>query len=376
MNALVSSPRTRWSLRLALVGGLALAMAALATCLRWSDDVLWQRSAPPFGLPLTLVRSSLLAIGAGAAILATAAFVQLVARRGLRLAAVGGLAAALSVLSLEFAFQFVGRSHNTGYTLASRLWFERHWHPINSLGYRDAEPREVPGKRSIVVVGDSFTAGHGLCVGERFPDRLAALRDDLHVLNLGKNGADTGAEYHALLEYPVCPDAIVLQYYVNDVDGAAQRAGLVMPGCTPYEDIPAFAMRVLVRASYLGNYLYWSWPHTDGQAYVQFLEQAMQHAETLRNHHADLRQFVARAKETHVPLVVVVFPLLHDIAWSRGLTRDVVDLFRKAGAHVIDVADLVADLPIGERMVNRNDAHASARVHERVAAALAAALPR
>ena len=72
----------------------------------------------------------------------------------------------------------------------------------------------------------------------------------------------------------------------------------------------------------------------------------------------------------------VVFPLLHDIEWSRTLTRGVVERFAAAGAKVIDVADLVADIPVGERTVNHHDAHASALVNQRVAAALATAIPR
>src|SRR5262249_33200607 len=51
--------------------------------------------------------------------------------------------ATLALLAVELAFSCVARSHAVGYTLASRLWFARHWNPPgNRLGFRDAEHAE------------------------------------------------------------------------------------------------------------------------------------------------------------------------------------------------------------------------------------------
>ena len=57
---------------------------------------------------------------------------------------------------------FFAQSDGFNLTLSSRNWFARYWQPINSLGYRDVEPRAPrPGEKFVLVVGDSFVAGHG-----------------------------------------------------------------------------------------------------------------------------------------------------------------------------------------------------------------------
>src|SRR5262245_38712848 len=48
------------------------------------------------------------------------------------------------LLIVEFGFGlFFLQSDNLGYTLASKRWSARYWHPINSLGYRDIEHPEA-----------------------------------------------------------------------------------------------------------------------------------------------------------------------------------------------------------------------------------------
>ncbi len=353
------------------------AAAALGAAVLWlTDQVIWQGN--PLGITaLGPLRLLLLALAALA--LLAAAFVLGARARPpgwLRRAGVAGVAAALAVLSLEAAFQFVAQSHSVGYTMASNLWFERHWGPFNSLGYRDREHERVPGKRLVALLGDSFTAGHGILRDERYGERLAARRPDLHVLNLGSNGSDTRDELRRLREHPLQPDVLVLQYFPNDVEGAARACGMRVPGFQPYTDIRSVKLRFLVRGSYLANFLYWRFPREDLAEHHGFLERAFADAAVVARHCADLEAVRAYAQERGIPLVVVDFPLLHDVGRSRQWTAAVAATFRRWQVPVIDVAQLVAGLDEAECVVNVNDGHAGAGLNDLVAEALAAVLPR
>jgi hypothetical protein len=272
---------------------------------------------------------------------------------------------------------FVARSHNVGYTMAAKIWGHRYWKPVNALGYRDKEHVRVDGKKLLFVVGDSFTAGDGTDdVADRYSDLLSVHNPELQVLNLGRNGSDTADELRRLQAHPLQPDEVVLQYYPNDVEGAAGKAGWKIPAFTPYEDLDFGWLRVLVRGSFLANFVYWQFPHTDGLAYVRYLEKALADPEVLRRHYADLESVCAYARDRHFPLVVVMFPFLNDVERSRKMTAGVKDLFARNRVRVVDVADLVEHVPVSERTANPQNAHPSVMVHALVADALAKALPK
>jgi hypothetical protein len=72
------------------------------------------------------------------------------------------------------------------------------WWRSNALGARaDAEtPREVPpGRRRVLVFGDSFAAGTRLPGPATWPAALGRLRPDLEVVNFGVDGYGTGQAY-------------------------------------------------------------------------------------------------------------------------------------------------------------------------------------
>jgi hypothetical protein len=75
-----------------------------------------------------------------------------------------------------------------------------------------------------------------------------------------------------------------------------------------------------------------------------------------------------------VPVVLVIFPHLTDLDISAVYVDQVGGHFRARGAHVVDVRELVRDLPVRQRVVNAADFHASVIVHHRIGRALAAAV--
>ena len=357
------------------IGLLLLAAGLVGTCLWLTDQELWQHN--PLGwIPLFPARIVLLGLSA---LLLVVAFARGIVRSRCSLwvqrVCATLLAGSLAVLFLEVAFMFVPRSHNVGYTLASGIWFADFWGKPNALGYRDVEHQREPGKKLVFTVGDSFTAGGGLrSVASRFSNLLQQQQPSLQVLNLGMNGADTIGEFRHLVEHPLQPDVVVLQWGVNDIEGAILRAGHQVPAFAPYQDMPSVKLRWLVRSSYLANFAYWAFPHSDLLAYEQQLERMLVDPKVLQLHLQDLQQFVDYATQRHVQLVVVLFPMLHDLEKSRPMIAPVRALFTQQGVPVIEVADLVQDMSPSSRMVSSQDAHPSVRVNELVAEALSRVL--
>jgi hypothetical protein len=123
----------------------------------------------------------------------------------------------LAILGVELFFSHVYiMSDGFGITRASALWHEKYWKPINSLGYRDPEYTQdyLAGRKVVLVVGDSFVAGHGTKrASERFPDQLQLLLGDSYrVLAVAKLGWNTTHETAALKDVVsrVKPEKIIL----------------------------------------------------------------------------------------------------------------------------------------------------------------------
>lgn len=337
----------------------------------WTTERLaWDYRGPSY--------ATLYALRAGMMSLATLAFVTAFAlgivrqRRSRRVQriAMAALATVLTLTLCEGVFMFLPRSHNVGYTLGAKVWNRYYWRGLNALGYRDGPPVAVPGKKNVLVVGDSFTAGAGMeRTEDRFTDRINAEHAQLHLVNLGRNGSDTIDEYRRLEAHPVPPDAVVLQYYLNDIEGAAQRAGWPWPAFEPYADVPC-PVRDLLRGSFLLNWLYWEFPHADGAAYVEMLDRALTDDALTKAHLADLERFCDYAAKRRVPLVVVLFPFLGDLDHCRATLARIEAMFAAHHVPTIDVAELIRDVPLRQRTANACDAHPSALVHERVAVAL------
>lgn len=278
----------------------------------------------------------------------------------------------LLLVFLEIAFMFVAQSHEGGITMASHIWFERYWRPMTPEGYRDAEKADTSGKAKVLVVGDSFTAGHGIkSADDRYGNVLGEKlgKDKYVVYNLGLSGSDTKDEFKRLAKFPVKPNILVLQYFPNDIEKAARDNGLSLSGFEPYTDLPRPLQTFFMR-SYLLNYIYWQLPHGDFSPYDTFLKTAYTKPEIINSHLADLKQFIDYAAQNNARLYFVLFPFSHNLEKTAEYTKPVVDFFRQNNVPVLQVADLVRNIDPNDRIVGRNDAHASALVNQRVGEAL------
>jgi hypothetical protein len=92
----------------------------------------------------------------------------------------------------------------------------------NSLGMRS--DREYPlrrpeGRRRIVLLGDSYTAGDGVSNGERYSDRLEQFYPHLDVLNFGlpNSGTDQQLLAYEALAKPFEADAYIFAVLVENI---------------------------------------------------------------------------------------------------------------------------------------------------------------
>lgn len=284
----------------------------------------------------------------------------------------------LLFLALESGFMFIRRSNAFGDTLASRLWFDTYWRPINSYGFRDEEPAKdtTPG---VFFLGDSFTAGHGIKnTNDRFSDLVHSKMKQnsiaTPVVNLGKQGADTRDEFQTMTGFIQAtgrrPAYIVLQYFGNDIEEVAKDYGMHYNLLKPYGNLNPTS-KFLIRKSFFLNYLYWMVPGRGYSNYFDFLEKSYASDSIFNRHKQDLEKFVSFSRQNNIPLLVVVFPFMQDPALSKRVYTDKLETwFKGTGIAYVDVADLTSGMPIASRIINGNDAHASVAVNRLVANAV------
>jgi hypothetical protein len=284
------------------------------------------------------------------------------------LSVVDSVMAVLIVLELGMAL-FFAQSDGVNLTMSSRNWFERHWHPINSLGYRDVEPQpKTDHEKFVLLLGDSFTAGHGIdTASDRFGNVLARdLGPGWRVGNAAKNGWDTGDEAKALQSYPVTPDVVVLVYYVNDIFQAARACKFAMPFAVHFPK--NFVSKYLVNHFALINFVYWRLARMGNmqgamQGFSDRLQAAYDDPRVWSAHVAELDSIVDWCRERHIRLIAMVIPTLGDVAGSTPITAKVVSYFTEHGVQTVDLAPRLSGRAPSDMMVNGVDSHANRRLN-------------
>jgi lysophospholipase L1-like esterase len=274
----------------------------------------------------------------------------------------------VTVIFLEIVFMYIPQSHEGVLSKASQIWWEKYWHPINQLGYHDKEIDSVSTKKKMLFIGDSFTAGHGLkSVDERFSDIVGnKLSQEYNVFNLGMSGADTRDEAKRLKDFPVRPDVIVLQYFPNDVEKVGREKGLSLSGTEPYADLKGPAL-TLVKRFYLPNFIYWQLPHASFSTFENFVQTAYTDTTVLNAHLRDLSDMLAYRDSTGAKMYAVFIPFLFQAEKSAGYTRPVEEFLRKNGVTVVTLNKEIANIPEKDRVVGKNDGHASAQLNAVIA---------
>lgn len=276
------------------------------------------------------------------------------------------------LLAMEAYFRFShDQSDGLSVTAASKRWFERYWTPINEYGYRDRSyaDEDFSGKKTLFVVGDSFTAGQGIRdASERFPDLIQKkLGKNWVVVNIAKRGWNTVDEFRALTAYPHTADIVVLAYFVNDIESVARQCNVPAPAEARPKNPSPVLQKWLERSSAL-DYTYWIVRKAMARSvYGDYLERCYANATVWQAHKAELLEFVTYCRGNDIELVVAAFPMLNNIAESGRYTAQVTAFFEEHGAKAINLAPHFKDRPPGELVASSLDMHPNELVHAEVA---------
>jgi hypothetical protein len=287
--------------------------------------------------------------------------------------ALSGYALAFTLLGLEVAArEFIVFPDGFNISLASKRWFERYWNPINSMGVRGTEPNLAAFAKgpSLLFLGDSFTAGSGLeDYRDRFSEQVkkrAGGQWAIETLAIG--GWDTDKEFEALQKFPVKPQRVLLQYYLNDIGQAVREAGVsfsVRPTPLP------LGLQWLSDRSYLLNFVHLqvfrAAQLAEKVTYWDLLRSQYEDPKLWALHEAMLRKLITYCKDNNIALDMLIFPNLFDVDGSRPIVDKVKGVFESMGVQVINLADTFQGRNPMESVVNVSNAHPNAKAHHEVA---------
>lgn len=281
----------------------------------------------------------------------------------------------LAVTEVYFRY-FAISSEGMSVSLVSKRWFDTYWHPINKLGYRDEEfdPPKKGEKRVLIVLGDSFVAGHGINLPQdRFSNILERkLGAEWRVANVAMCGWSTRAEAKALRAFPAKPEALVVSYFINDIEEAANDFGKSPPG--KVDPPPSFILPV-VNNSYLANFVYWRlWQlgkrNDAGNEYYAYLKSIYEDSKIWQRHKEELFDIINYAHENKSVLLFSVLPSLKAIDQTAPFTSQVASFLKENGQEYVDFTPLLAGRQPKELVVNSYDAHANVALNAEMAEVL------
>jgi hypothetical protein len=268
-----------------------------------------------------------------------------------------------------------------GFTTMNYYWYQNFYQArLNSLGYRDEEPKpDAPSLVRVAVVGDSFAMGHGINnLDDTFPQILERdLGDGYDVAVVAKSGWDADVELSYLMQYPFKPQIVVLSYYLNDIDWLLQAPERNPDSQFSFPKNPALAWVVI--EFFVPNYIYYN--------LLQFtsLARTTNHLLTLVDAHLDGALWGEQAKmldnmvwwtnQNGAELMVLLWPHITQVDASSPALARVKDFFASKGVPVVDMS-----APLREHggdpalIVNRFDTHPGLLAQRLAAEQLVAAI--
>lgn len=270
----------------------------------------------------------------------------------------------LIILEIVFGI-FVVHSDSYDFTLAAKRWSQKYWNPINSHGYRDYE--HDLSQNILFVVGDSFIAGYGI---KKIDDRISGilakkLGSEWAVPVLADNGWNTIDEAKAILNYPKKPTKIILSYFINDIEGAAEKSGLERPQLI---EAPNKIILPIIDNSFVINWIYWRLYRSGfGDIYWKYLKRAYGDTEIWSLHKQELGYIISIAQMAGSGITFVVWPHLNNIDGSFEFTSKVVGFLKEQKVEVIDLHSHFQGRPSETLVVNAMDSHPNEKTNKEVA---------
>lgn len=214
---------------------------------------------------------------------------------------------------------------------------------------REYEVEKRPGVFRILVLGDSYTWGHGLHPEDAYPDRLERRLGDLvserefEVVNWSKPGWSTDEEWHSIrnrLE-EWSPDLLILGFVFNDPEltgmpANEQQALMVRP---PEGDLGGWLYRHSRVVSGFHDALE---NRRVRERLVAYYHGLFEDPDGWRKCHRALRELAKRARSMRIPFLVVVFPIFDSQLDGDYRYHELHEIMRKVTERLrIPVLDLL-----------------------------------
>ena len=259
---------------------------------------------------------------------------------------------------------FVDSTDSFALSKLSQRWMARHYSP-NNFSARDNIDYNLAiakGKRRVTIIGDSFTAGHGIKnVGDRYGNLLRKSFPELEVHVLAINGASsfTGLEMlHKLEKDNYQFDIILLAYCLNDIDYLMPETQEVFQRIYDFDKTLGY----LGKESYLINTLkfrVFAMKDENFLNYSDFVLKAYSN-ETWVKHKNMLNKIQKFSEDKSSAFAVVTFPFLQ-VTRSEysffGVHQKLNDFWVSQNVMHLDLLETFEPLMGNRLTVNKYDAH-------------------
>jgi hypothetical protein len=291
---------------------------------------------------------------------------------------VTSLSLLIAIIAAEYATRWIYRDVTT--TADDRGYFTRQWirgdnFPLNSYRTRDREhPVDKPaGTYRVAVVGDSFTYGNGLPVTQRFSDLMQTeLPTNFEVMNFGHPGHNTPDHVRVIRDEVLQfhPDYILVQWFVNDVEGDSIVGRPVYRPLLPWPSLH----NQLYQSSALYTIANGWWTRMQANwtvgSYVDYIQRSFGDPASAgaKLDYQATQQVIETCRNAHVGLGMVLFP---DTGYDLGASYPFDNLHQRLVKHCdaegLTCIDLRRDFAaVKDRKtlwVNPLDHHPSARAN-------------
>ena len=264
---------------------------------------------------------------------------------------------------------FVDTTDSFGLNKITKRWGDRHYQ-FNNYNWRDNidyKLKKDTTRTRITIIGDSFTAGHGLKnVDDRFANILRTKHPEFDIHVLASNGFESNNQWNSLLKSSAIgyeTDVVILIYNLNDI------AWTLPETKTIYNRIFSFdsGLGYLAKESYLLNMLAFRWFAMMDQNiknYYHFVKDGYS-GNSWAIQSELLAKFVAHCRANRIRLLVVTFPFLHNLE-NYEFAEAHFQLNEFWGNHQIphlDLLDLYQQQKDKEMVINSYDAHPNEQAH-------------
>lgn len=274
---------------------------------------------------------------------------------------------AIIFLLAEIGLTFLIKTDNVEHSYANLNWHVLYHGPRNNAGFRD-DPFRRYKEKLIIFYGDSFSEGAGI---ENHRDRYSNIveeKSNYDTWNMGISGADIKTSLELIQQTKTIPDIFYVQFYFNDLISSGYKYQFY------YNDKKESITDKyrLLKGSYLINFIFcWITKYTyktDG--YIDYINEINTIPEVWEDHKNDIAKMKFICDSLNSEMRGIVFPYLKDFSVSKLYTDRLKQTLTELDIATIYVEDLVKDIPLKKRIVNRDDFHASELVNKIIADAI------